>query len=201
MVSTVSIRFDSFGKRFMMKAICFDSWLYFLDSIQSDSWICWWLADSIPLWYRLLSWLRIGSWMQEVRGSNPRLGGLRVNPFQVSAGISTLQSRASGLQSNTQRVPSGPKKTPPSQQKTSRKTLGSSPRIPRSHSKGWGVAQFRGNHLSNTTCLTRVLFKRGGEYSKSRWSLTRRNTHQTNEAVWDKQLWTSNATQSMAESR
>ena len=33
------------------------------------------------------------------RGSNPRLGGLRVSPFQASGGIGTLQSRASGLQS------------------------------------------------------------------------------------------------------
>ena len=40
--------------------------------------------------------------MQEVSGSNPRLGGLRVSQFQASGGISTLQSRASGLQSTTQ---------------------------------------------------------------------------------------------------
>ena len=48
---------------------------------------------------------RIGSQMQEVWGSNPSLGGLRMNPFQVSGGISTLQSRASGLQSSTQGIP------------------------------------------------------------------------------------------------
>ena len=39
--------------------------------------------------------------MQEVRGSNPRLGGLRVSQFQVTGWISTLQSRVSGLQSTT----------------------------------------------------------------------------------------------------
>ena len=55
--------------------------------------------------------LRIGSQMQEVRGSNPRLGGVRVRQLQASEGISTLQSRASGLQSTTE----GTKKTPPSQ--------------------------------------------------------------------------------------
>ena len=44
-----------------------------------------------------------------VWGSNPRLGGLRVSPLQVSGGMSTLQSRASGLQSTTQGIPSGPK--------------------------------------------------------------------------------------------
>ena len=41
--------------------------------------------------------------MQEVSGSNPRLGGLRVSQFQASGGMSALQSRASGLQSTTQR--------------------------------------------------------------------------------------------------
>ena len=44
--------------------------------------------------------------MQEVWGSNPRLGRLRVNPFQVSGGMSTLQSSASDLQSTTQGIPS-----------------------------------------------------------------------------------------------
>ena len=39
--------------------------------------------------------------MREVRGSNVRLGGLRVSQFQASARIGTLQSRASGLQSTT----------------------------------------------------------------------------------------------------
>ena len=46
--------------------------------------------------------LRIGSQMHEVRGSNPRLGGLRVSQLPVYGGIGTLQSRASGLQSPTQ---------------------------------------------------------------------------------------------------
>ena len=52
---------------------------------------------------------RVGSQMQEVRGSNPRLGGLRVGQFQASGGIGTLQSRASDLRSATQGIPSGPK--------------------------------------------------------------------------------------------
>ena len=52
--------------------------------------------------HRQLSWLRVGSQMQEVWGSNPRPSGLRVSQFQASGGISTLQSRASGLQSTTQ---------------------------------------------------------------------------------------------------
>ena len=48
--------------------------------------------------------------MQEVRGSNPRLGGLRVSQFQISGGgKGTLQSRASGLQCTRQGVPSGQK--------------------------------------------------------------------------------------------
>ena len=40
--------------------------------------------------------------MQEVRGSSPTQGGLRVSQLQASEGISTLQSRAPGLQSTTQ---------------------------------------------------------------------------------------------------
>ena len=40
--------------------------------------------------------------MHEVWGSNHRLGGLRVCPLQACGGISTLQSRAAGLQSTTQ---------------------------------------------------------------------------------------------------
>ena len=36
---------------------------------------------------------KIGSKMQEVRGSNPRLGGLRVSQLQASGEIRTLQSR------------------------------------------------------------------------------------------------------------
>ena len=53
--------------------------------------------------------------MQEVRGSNHRLGGVWVSQFQASGGISTLQSRASVLKSTTQGIPSGPQKTPPNQ--------------------------------------------------------------------------------------
>ena len=45
---------------------------------------------------------------------------------------------------------------------------------------------FGGNHLSDTTCLTQALFKRGEECSKVWCSLTRRNTHKTNEAALDK---------------
>ena len=45
---------------------------------------------------------RTGSQMQEVQGSNPRLGGLGVSAFQASGGIRTLHSRASGLQSTAQ---------------------------------------------------------------------------------------------------
>ena len=55
--------------------------------------------------------------MQEVRGSSPTLGGLRVSQLQASGGISTLQSRASGLQSTTQGNSVRTKKTPPSQKK------------------------------------------------------------------------------------
>ena len=51
---------------------------------------------------------RIDSQMQEVRGSNPRLGGLGVSPFQASGGMSTLQSSASGLHSSAQGIPFGP---------------------------------------------------------------------------------------------
>ena len=48
--------------------------------------------------------------MQEFWGLNPTLGGLWVNPFQISARISTLQSKASGLQSTMQGIPAGPKR-------------------------------------------------------------------------------------------
>ena len=44
----------------------------------------------------------------------------------------------------------------------------------------------RGNHLSNTTCLTLVFIERGEECSKLWCSLTRRKTPKTNEAVLDK---------------
>jgi len=70
-----------------------------------ESGLCPWNA-----WPRLTSrvvapiaqWLRIGSRMQEVRGSSPRLGGLGVSPFKASGGMNTLPCRASGLQSTTQ---------------------------------------------------------------------------------------------------
>ena len=44
----------------------------------------------------------------------------------------------------------------------------------------------RGNHLSNTTCLTQAFFRRGERCGKLRWSLTRRKTHETNEVVFVK---------------
>ena len=47
---------------------------------------------------------------QEVWSSSPRLVGLRVSPLRVSGGVSTLQSRASSLQSTAQDFPSGPQK-------------------------------------------------------------------------------------------
>ena len=50
--------------------------------------------------------------MQEVRGSNPRPGGLRVSQFQAIGGVSTLQSGASGFQSTMQGIPSEPKSFP-----------------------------------------------------------------------------------------
>ena len=40
-----------------------------------------------------------------------------------------------------------------------------------------------GSRLSNATCLTQVLFKRGEAVCNLWWSLTRRNTHKTNEAA------------------
>ena len=46
--------------------------------------------------------VNVGSQMQEVWGSNPRLGGLGVSHLQASGGISALQSEASGLQSTMQ---------------------------------------------------------------------------------------------------
>ena len=62
--------------------------------------------------------LRIGSQMQEVRGSNPRLGGYGLVNSKPLGGINTLQTMASGLQSTTQGIPSGPPKTTtPSQNK------------------------------------------------------------------------------------
>ena len=44
----------------------------------------------------------------------------------------------------------------------------------------------RGNHSSNTTCLTLVVFKRGEHFGKLWWSLTLQRAHKTNEAVLDK---------------
>ena len=55
--------------------------------------------------------------MQEVWGSNPRLGGLHVTTFRVSGGRSTLQSRASSLQITSQGNSIRTKTTPPSQEK------------------------------------------------------------------------------------
>ena len=43
------------------------------------------------------------------------------------------------------------------------------------------VKVFRGNHLSNTTCLTQAFFKSGEECSTLWCSLTRRKTHKTSE--------------------
>ena len=51
------------------------------------------------------------------------------------------------------------------------------------------------NHLSNTTCLTQVVFKSDEYFNKLWWSLTRRNTHKTNEAALDRQRQTSSAAQ------
>ena len=59
------------------------------------------------------------------------------------------------------------------------------------------VYKFRGNHLSNTTCLRLVFFK-NGELCSNLWrSLTRRNTHTTNEAALDKSCQTSSTTEHM----
>ena len=54
---------------------------------------------------------------QEVRGVHRGLGGSSVSPFQASGGISTLQSRASGLQSTTQGIPSAPQDSSASRRK------------------------------------------------------------------------------------
>ena len=58
--------------------------------------------------------------------------------------------------------------------------------------------QFRGNHLSNATCLTptQVFFNSGEPCGRLQGSLTRRRAHRTDEAVLDKQRQTSSATQS-----
>ena len=56
--------------------------------------------------------MRIGFLSRSVSDEKPRvmlMHGLRLDPFQVSGGISTLHSRASGLRSSTQGIPSGPK--------------------------------------------------------------------------------------------
>ena len=47
------------------------------------------------------------------------------------------------------------------------------------------TARFRGNHLSNATCLPQCFFKSGEECSTLRCSSTRRNTHKTNESALD----------------
>ena len=50
--------------------------------------------------------------------------------------------------------------------------------------------EFRGNHLSNATCLTHVSFKSDESCSNVWWSLTRRKEYQTNEAILDQySLW------------
>ena len=62
---------------------------------------------------KMVPMVSTGSQIQEVRGSKSQAGGvtgLRVSPFQVSGGMSTLQSRASGLQCATEGIPSGPNK-------------------------------------------------------------------------------------------
>ena len=59
--------------------------------------------------------LRIGTWMQEVRGSNPRWGGLRVSRFQASGGIEhpAIKSLHSAEHHAGHSIRT--KKTPPSQ--------------------------------------------------------------------------------------
>ena len=42
-----------------------------------------------------------------------------------------------------------------------------------------------GNHFSNATCLTQVFFRSGQWFGRLGWSLTRRKTRKTNEAVLD----------------
>jgi len=63
--------------------------------------------------------------MQEVLGSSPRLGGLSVSQLQASRGISTLESRASGLQSSTQGDSNWTKMSPPSQTNKNDGAIGS----------------------------------------------------------------------------
>ena len=45
---------------------------------------------------------------------------------------------------------------------------------------------FRGNHLSNTTCLTQVFFKRCERFGELWRSSTRGKTHKANQAAIDK---------------
>ena len=52
----------------------------------------------------------------------------------------------------------------------------------------------RGNHLSNTTCLTQVFFKCCEWFGKLGCSLTLQTAHKTNRAILDKQRQTSGAT-------
>ena len=47
-----------------------------------------------------------------------------------------------------------------------------------------GSDHLRGNHLSNTTCLTRAFFKSGEECSTLWCSLTRRKTHKTSMGLY-----------------
>ena len=97
--------------------------------------------------------LKIGSQMQEVWGSNPRLGGLRLDQLQAFGDISTLQSRASGLQSTAQGNSIRTNSTPPCKQA---KTVGRSPQIPNAWSTHAGLFQ-RGQLQSDRTPCFYVL--------------------------------------------
>jgi len=79
---------------------------------------------------RELSWLRIGSQMQEAQGVSPRLGGLEVSQLQASAGISALQSKACSLQITTRGSPIRTKEVVrPAQEKRPRKVRGNEPQV------------------------------------------------------------------------
>ena len=91
--------------------------------------------------------------MQEVWGSNPRLGGLRLDQLQAFGDISTLQSRASGLQSTAQGNSIRTNSTPPCKQA---KTVGRSPQIPNAWSTHAGLFQ-RGQLQSDRTPCFYVL--------------------------------------------
>ena len=61
-------------------------------------------------WHLQLSWQK--GRLSDAGGLRfeSQIGGLGVSPFQASGGISTLQSRAPGLQSTTQGIPFGPQR-------------------------------------------------------------------------------------------